>query len=265
MELRPLGSTGLRVSPLGLGTVKLGRAEGVKYPRAFEIPADAQAAALLDRAADLGINLIDTAPAYGTSEERLGALLGPSRDRWVIVTKAGEEFESGRSRFDFAPAVVRASVERSLRRLRTDRVEVLLLHSDGVVEQNIPDTLAGVMEAMKREGKVRGVGISTKTCAGAVSALAWADVVMVTLNPAYDADKPAIEGARRAGVGVLVKKALASGQLSGGDAHRALAYAARHPGVSSVIVGTLSVEHLADNCRAVEDAGASGNGPAAVG
>ena len=69
---RPLGSTGLRVSPLGLGTVKLGRDQGVKYPNGFTIPDDAAARALLDQARALGINLIDTAPAYGVSEQRLG-------------------------------------------------------------------------------------------------------------------------------------------------------------------------------------------------
>ncbi|MFW8341556.1 aldo/keto reductase, partial [Klebsiella pneumoniae] len=70
--LRPLGSTGLRVSPLGLGTVKLGRDQGVKYPNGFRIPDDQQARELLYLARELGINLIDTAPAYGVSEERLG-------------------------------------------------------------------------------------------------------------------------------------------------------------------------------------------------
>lgn len=103
--LRPLGSTGLLVSPLGLGTVKLGRDQGVKYPSGFRIPDDTEAAALLDQARALGINLIDTAPAYGRSEERLGPLLAGQRDAWVIVSKVGEEFEDGQSRFDFSPPI----------------------------------------------------------------------------------------------------------------------------------------------------------------
>ncbi len=74
MELRPLGSTGIKVSLLGLGTVKLGRNEGVKYPRPFDLPDDRSVVALLETAQSLGINLLDTAPAYGRSEERLGAL-----------------------------------------------------------------------------------------------------------------------------------------------------------------------------------------------
>ena len=63
MELRPLGATGLAVSPLGLGTVKFGRNAGVKYPRPFDLPSDQQALTLLETAWELGINLLDTAPA----------------------------------------------------------------------------------------------------------------------------------------------------------------------------------------------------------
>src|SRR5690606_6686077 len=128
---RPLGDTGLLVSPLGLGTVKLGRDQGVKYPNGFSIPDDAAARALLAQARELGINLIDTAPAYGVSEERLGPLLRGSRQDWVIVSKVGEEFENGASRFDFSAAHTRFSVERSLRRLETDVIDLMLVHSDG--------------------------------------------------------------------------------------------------------------------------------------
>jgi aryl-alcohol dehydrogenase-like predicted oxidoreductase len=131
MQRRRLGSTAITVSLLGLGTVKLGRDTGVRYPRPFRIPDDAAAGRLLARARDLGIDLIDTAPAYGASEERLGRLLAGQRDAWVIVTKVGEEFENGRSRHDFTPEHVRFSVERSLRRLATDRLDVVLIHSDG--------------------------------------------------------------------------------------------------------------------------------------
>ena len=72
LATRPFGATGLSVSPLGLGTVKFGRDKGLKHPGSFTIPTDSEARDLIALAADLGINLIDTAPAYGTSEERLG-------------------------------------------------------------------------------------------------------------------------------------------------------------------------------------------------
>jgi aryl-alcohol dehydrogenase-like predicted oxidoreductase len=89
MELRELGSTGIKVSPLGLGTVKIGRDQQVKYPTGFTIPDDKAVVELLELAWDLGINTLDTAPAYGNSEERLGQLL-PNKHDWVIVGKVGE-------------------------------------------------------------------------------------------------------------------------------------------------------------------------------
>ncbi len=88
--LRPLGRTDIKVSALGLGTVKIGRDEGVKYPQKFTIPDDSAVKNLFSLARELGINLIDTAPAYGNSEERLGQLLS-HRHEWVIVTKTGED------------------------------------------------------------------------------------------------------------------------------------------------------------------------------
>src|SRR5687768_5179148 len=128
--LRPLGNTGLEISALGLGTVKIGRNEQVKYPASFSIPDDTAVIMLLAQAYELGINLIDTAPAYGNSEERLGQLLHKRQD-WVIVTKVGEEFTEGKSFFDFSASHTRASVERSLKRLNTDFLDIVLIHSDG--------------------------------------------------------------------------------------------------------------------------------------
>ncbi len=97
----PIAETGILVTPLGLGTVKLGRNQGVKYPTPFHIPDDKASADLIAHAKALGINLIDTAPAYGHSEQRLGKLLKGQRDDWIICSKVGEEFEKGQSSFEF--------------------------------------------------------------------------------------------------------------------------------------------------------------------
>ena len=94
---KKLGQTGIEISPLGLGTVKFGRNEGVKYPQGFKIPEESELADLFSLARDLGINLLDTAPSYGTSEERLGRLLKKQRQDWVMVGKVGEQFENGES------------------------------------------------------------------------------------------------------------------------------------------------------------------------
>ena len=248
---RWLGSTGFEVGVLGLGTVKLGRNTGVKYPEGFSLPTDEEARELIARARDLGINLLDTAPAYGSSEQRLGALLRGSRDDWVIVTKAGENFADGVSSFDFSASAIRKSVERSLTRLQTDRVECVLLHSDGrdlwILEQS------GAMEELvrlKEEGKVLSVGISTKTPEGACKAVAICDVIMATLNLNEQADLPAILEAQREGVGVLVKKALASGHSA--DPGASLGFVLGRPEVACAVVGTIDPIHLEQNARVAQ-------------
>ncbi|HEY0633882.1 MAG TPA: aldo/keto reductase, partial [Gammaproteobacteria bacterium] len=145
MELRALGNTGMRVSPLGLGTVKIGRDQQVKYPTGFKIPDDDAVRALFDLAWELGINVLDTAPSYGNSEERLGKLL-PRKNDWIIVGKVGEIFENGESSFNFSAKYTRMSVERSLKRLGRDYIDMVLVHSDGndmriIREEAVCDTL----------------------------------------------------------------------------------------------------------------------------
>ncbi|MDD0842938.1 aldo/keto reductase [Pseudomonas sp. Gutcm_11s] len=248
---RPLGDTGLLVSPLGLGTVKLGRDQGVKYPNGFTIPDDAAARALLNRARELGINLIDTAPAYGVSEQRLGPLLRGQRQDWVIVSKVGEEFEAGQSHFDFSPQHTRLSVERSLQRLETDFIDLVLVHSDGNDVAVLRDS--GVYEALaelKREGKIRAFGLSGKTVEGGLLALEQGDCAMVTYNLAEQGERAVLDHAASHHKGILIKKALASGHavLAGKDPVRAsFELVFGHPGVSAAIVGTINPQHLAAN------------------
>ncbi len=259
MELRSLGTTGLMVSPLGLGTVKLGRNQGVKYPHGFELPDDRTVVELLTLARDLGINLLDTAPAYGSSEERLGRLLPGARRQWVLGSKVGETFRGGRSRFDFSAAAVRTSVERSLRRLRTDYLDYVLVHSDGddlalLQHQECLPTLL----QLKATGLVRAIGFSGKTVAGGLAALACCDLVMVTYNLQYRAELPVIRAARALERGVLIKKGLVSGHLAAVAAPDPLAASLqlllKQPGVASVVIGTLNPIHLRADVAAARQA-----------
>lgn len=257
MELRSLGGTDLRVSPLGLGTVKFGRNQGVKYPHSFELPTDRAIVDLLETAWDLGINLLDTAPAYGVSEERLGRLLPQCRREWVIVTKVGETFSEGLSCFDFSAAATRASVERSLRRLGVEALDAVLIHSNGDDLAVLSDTEAlSTLRDLQQAGWIRAVGMSTKTVAGGLRAVECCDVAMVTYNLRERADLPVIHAAQAANKGILLKKALHSGHLDAvAHANPVLAslqliYA--ESGVSSVIVGTLNPAHLRANAAAAE-------------
>lgn len=247
MQKRRLAKTDIEVSVIGLGTVKIGRREGVKYPASFELPTDKELDQLLHVAADLGINLLDTAPAYGSSEDRLGKVLRGERQRWVISTKAGEEFVDGESRFDFSPSAIQASVERSLKRLRTDYLDVVLIHSNGDDERVIHED--GVFETLgrlKQEGKLRAYGMSTKTIAGGLKTIEQTDVAMVSFNSDYTDEREVIAHAMKQQKGIFIKKALASGHLSAG---KALEFVLQEPGITSVIIGTINPVHLRENVR----------------
>lgn len=252
---RLLGNTGLKVSALGLGTVKFGRNQQVHYPQAFSLPTDKEIIDLLAKAQELGINLLDTAPAYGSSEERLGQLLGGQRHEWVLSTKVGEEFVNGASHFDFSPEAVNHSIERSLKRLNTDYLDLVLVHSSGedkkIIEQGIFDSLA----TLKASGKIRAYGMSTKTVEGGLLAVDASDVVMVTYNPAHTGERAVLDYAHQKHKGIFIKKALASGHLDKlttkqeDPVKAALSFIFQAPAVSSIILGTINPDHLTHNCQ----------------
>ena len=247
MERRTLGKTGIQASLLGLGTVKLGRNRGLKYQNHFGLPTPAEARRLLDGARVLGVNLLDTAPAYGDSEALLGELLVGQRHDWVLVTKAGEEFDGTHSIYNFTPEHIATSVRRSLKRLRTDYVDVALIHSNGEDQRIIQEFGAlDCLADLKAQGLIRTLGLSHKSPAGGRAALAaGADVLMATLNAANTSEAALVREAHAQGCGVLVKKALNSGQGQPAD----LTAIAAHPGVTSILVGTLNPDHLAENAR----------------
>ncbi|MCU7938644.1 MAG: aldo/keto reductase [gamma proteobacterium symbiont of Bathyaustriella thionipta] len=256
MHTSELGQTGIQVSPLGLGTVKFGRDQQVKYPWSFKIPDDQAVLELLSLSRDLGINLLDTAPAYGTSEARLGQLL-MNRQDWVIVSKVGEAFENGQSHFDFSAHTTRKTIETSLKKLNTDYLDVVLVHSDGddkrIVEQeDVIETLL----TMKQEGLIRAVGLSTKTTEGGLWTVENTDVIMATRNHRDHTDDPVLDRALELNKGVVIKKGLQSGHVDtkagGGGIEAALNYVFSHQAVNCLIAGTINPEHLIQNAQIVE-------------
>ena len=155
MEYRTLGRTGFEVSLLSLGSGgarTLGQALGYSQD---------QQTALVRRALDLGVNLIDTSAQYGDSEAILGrALEGVSRDSYFLTTK-WLALEDGKLVPD--PALLTSGVEESLSRLRTDYVDIMMFH--GPMPDEYPDIVGKVYPAMERlreQGKVRAVGVSTR-------------------------------------------------------------------------------------------------------
>lgn len=243
------------VSPLGLGTAKFGRNENVKYPSGdgFALPTDREILSILDLCLENGINLIDTAPAYGTGEERLGKLLGARRDKFFLMTKTGEEFANGKSEYIFTAEHTRKSVERSLMRLKTDYLDYVLVHSsrdDLNVIDNTPvlETLA----RMKDEGKIGKIGVSTYTVAGGIRALELSDAVMVAYNKTYTAEKPVIDFAAETGREVFIKKGLASGHVGElGDIGDNIRFILGTKGVTSLIVGSINPANIMTNIKAL--------------
>jgi aryl-alcohol dehydrogenase-like predicted oxidoreductase len=245
LKRNPLGATDLQVSVVGLGTVKWGRLDGLKYPVGRALPEDQEIREFLALARDLGINLLDTAPAYGMSEERLGHLLRGTRQQWVISTKAGEEWVNGASHFDFTHDTIRNSVERSLKRLQTDYIDVLLIHSHGLNEETLieEEQVFEVLVQLKQEGKLRAFGMSSKTVIGGLKTVEQADVAMITFNADYLDEREVIALAKEKQKGILIKKALGNGKLPS----EALSLVFNEPGITSVIVGTTNPLHLREN------------------
>ncbi len=157
MQRRRLGSTGLEVSALGLGCMGMSQAYGTAADRD-----ERESLATIHRAIELGVTFFDTAEVYGplANEDLLGRALDGRRDRVVIATKFGFRWdEKGAiNGLDSRPEHVREAVEGSLRRLRTDRIDLLYQHR---VDPAVPiEDVVDAMAALVRAGKVRHLGLS---------------------------------------------------------------------------------------------------------
>src|SRR4249919_584555 len=154
MQKRTLGNDGLEVSALGFGC--MGISFGYGQPASRE-----EGVAIIRAAFDGGVTFFDTAEAYGpfTNEELVGEALGPFRNQVVIATKFGFKFEGGKQAgLDSRPAHIRDVAEASLKRLKTDRIDLLYQHR---VDPEVPiEDVAGAVQQLIQEGKVRHFGLS---------------------------------------------------------------------------------------------------------
>jgi aryl-alcohol dehydrogenase-like predicted oxidoreductase len=252
---RPLAATGLQVSALGLGTVKWGRNQQVKYP-AFELPSDATLHALLDLAEAHGLNLLDTAPAYGIAEERVGRILGERpQSAFLIMTKTGEEFVNGVSHYHFTKKHTEASIHRSLRRLNALALDLVMVHcsaDDLAVLENT--AVLETLHSLRDQGLVRAIGVSTMTVAGGLRAVEMVDAVMVPFSIGYQDHLPVIAKAHHLSKAVFVKRALYSGPAAD-SAHtlsELLSPVLQTPGVTALMAGTINPQHLQENIHAAK-------------
>jgi aryl-alcohol dehydrogenase-like predicted oxidoreductase len=256
MHERPFGKTGFSTSLIGYGAVKIGRNQAIKYPEPFALPDEDRVTRLLNALLDTGISYIDTAPAYGLSEERIGRAISRRKREFVLSTKVGETFCEGQSTFDFSAPAIRHSIKRSLQRLQVDALDVVFLHSSGADLEMLEATDAvQTLCELKETGLIRAIGLSGKTVEGARRSLDWADAIMVTYHARDRSHEDVMADAAERGIAVVVKKGLSSGQL---PADEAIRFVLANPSVSSLVVGTLSLDHMRQNIAYAERAALPG-------
>lgn len=210
MRRRRLGSTGLQVSEIGFGAWQIG-ADG-----SWEGMDDDAARRLVDAALDAGVDLFDTAPNYGggVSESRLGRALRGRRDEVVIVSKVGHRPDGPK---DFSVEWFWKSLDGSLERLGTDRLDVLLLHNPppGIYDGN--DPLWDALEKARAQGRIRHYGASLDFAREAEACLrnTGSEVLEILFNIFHQDVRKAFPLVRERGAGTIVKVPLDSGWLTG--------------------------------------------------
>jgi aryl-alcohol dehydrogenase-like predicted oxidoreductase len=215
VEQRQLANTDLGLTPVGIGTAPIG--SGRDWPVWWGPQDQAESTAAIHRALDLGVNWIDTAPFYGwgRAEEIVGRALNGRRDNVLLFTKCGTFPDESGSRMDLRPQSIRSDVEASLRRLRTDRVDLLQVH-DVDAETPIEESW-GEVQRLIGEGKVRYGGISNHPPEAVERALAVGPVgaLQYQYSLLYRShERDILPLAERHGIGVLTWSPLAGGFLA---------------------------------------------------
>jgi aryl-alcohol dehydrogenase-like predicted oxidoreductase len=285
IETRPLGRTGAAVTILGYGAMEL---RGQPRGPAIE---DEDAGRLLNAVLDGGINLIDTSIDYGRSEELIGRYLAHRRDGYFLASKCGC-FLGGPPPgatppfpHDFRAENIRAGIEQSLRRLDTDRLDLLQVHMSPSRDQLEADKTVETLSSLRDEGKVRFIGMSgTLPHLPDHIAMGVFDVFQIPYSAIQREHEELITAAAAAGAGTLIRGGAARGApsedknwrngpigLSEGEGQRrwvssgvedllgdmgrlefVLRFTLSHPGLSSTIVGTSNMDHLRANLAIAE-------------
>jgi aryl-alcohol dehydrogenase-like predicted oxidoreductase len=280
MEYRILGHSGLKISAIGLGCMSL------------KSSSEAEGIALIHRALAGGVNLIDTADLYerGINEELVGKALADRRDQVVLAIKVGNQARADGSGWDWNPRkdYIMGAVEDSLRRLRTDHIDLYQLHG-GTIEDAMDETI-DAFETLKSQGKILHYGISSIRPNVIREYVRRSGITSVMLQYSLADRRPeetVLNLLHAAGIGVLVRGALAQGMLVSkpgkdhlghdaaamdhardalahgirGDrdpAVTALRFTLHHPAVSSVVVGARTLGQLEAALTAADSVGLEG-------
>ena len=211
MRYRPLGTTGFAVSDISLGTWQVGGKWGEPFSAAT-------ADAILDAAADTGVNFIDTADVYGdgASEAAVGRLVRRRAERIFVATKCGRRLQP-HTADAYQPAALRRFVEDSLRNTGLDALDLVQLHCPPTDVFYRPEIFE-LFDKLRTEGKVRHLGASVEKVEEGLKALEYPNVATVQVIFNMFRQRPAellFEEAQRRGVGLIVRVPLASGLLTG--------------------------------------------------
>jgi aryl-alcohol dehydrogenase-like predicted oxidoreductase len=216
MRTRVLGRTGLRVSEVGFGAWAIG---GNEHGNSYGPTDDATSIAAVRRALDLGCTFFDTADVYGWghSEEVLGAALEGRREGVVLATKVGGDFYHGGVRMNFDPGYIAFALDRSLRRLRTDHVDLYQLHNPPAEMMGAPATYE-VLETLKAEHKVDHYGVSIHEPVEGILCLEAGKPEVLQMPFSIFRQEwidELLPEARKANVGIIAREPLGNGFLAG--------------------------------------------------
>jgi len=213
MNYRTLGRTGLRVSEIGFGSWAIG---GTSYGTT----SDKESLDALASALDHGVNFFDTADIYGGghSEELIGRILKGKRDQVVIATKGGWDYSSGAGKQNYDPKYIRDAIDRSLKRLGIDTIDVYQLHNPPDQLLDHFSSLFDMLEEEKKKGKIRFIGVSIYV---PKQGIAWVMTNRVdTIQCIYNLIDQRIENeflplAQQKNIGIIAREPLNCGILTG--------------------------------------------------
>ncbi|MFO1487484.1 MAG: aldo/keto reductase [Verrucomicrobiota bacterium] len=217
MNYRQLGRTGLRVSEIALGTVSLGADYGLPAPGEFGRPEKRDAVRVIHEAVEAGVNLFDTAPAYGEAEALLGEAIAKKSDCF-IASKVS--LPSKASATPLREQII-TSLEKSLRAVKREALDVVQIHN-ATVEVLRSGEILNILGEARKAGKVRYVGVSIYTEEEALTAIASNAVDMIQIAFSILDQRKAdsvLPAAKKGNVGILTRSALLKGVLSAKAQH----------------------------------------------
>jgi aryl-alcohol dehydrogenase-like predicted oxidoreductase len=216
MEYRTLGRTGISVSVIGFGAWAIG---GNKFGNSYGATNDRESAKAIAKAIEMGCNFFDTADAYGHghSEEILGAAFKGKRDKIIIASKVGGDFYKSPTRMNFDPEYITFALEKSLKRLDTDYIDLYQLHNPPLhmIRQG---EIFDIMGKLKLQGKIRAIGISIFEPVEGVETIKneMSDCIQVVYNVLNrQAAKDLFPLARERNIGIIAREPLSNGILTG--------------------------------------------------